>query len=182
MRGSKGGSGLLPRDPILRAALLAFLALSMFVVGFFSYFYVKYDRIIEQRFRDPVFTNSAKIYAGPRMVRVGSAFTVREIAAELRHAGYGEKDGESLLGSYHVRSGSIEVLPGPESYHSPEPATITVSDGKVSQIRSRSTGDLSAYELEPQLVTSLFDAEQRSKRTMVKYDNIPKVMVDAVIS
>src|SRR5712671_2216290 len=182
MRGARGQKGMLPRDPILRAALLAFLALSVLVIGFFSYFYVKYDRIIEQRFRDPVFTNSAKIYAGPRMVRVGSAFTVREIAAELRHAGYGEKDGESLLGSYHVRSGSIEVLPGPESYHSPEPATITVADGKVSQIRSRSTGDLSAYELEPQLVTSLFDAEQRSKRTMVKYDNIPKVMVDAVIS
>jgi len=152
------------------------------VIGFFSYWYVKYDRIIEQRFRDPVFTNSAKIYAGPRMVRVGSAFTVREIASDLRHAGYGEKDGDSMLGSYHVHGGSIEVFPGPESYHSPEPATITVADGKVSQIRSRSAGDLAAYELEPQLVTSLFDAEQRSKRTMVKYDAIPKIMVDAVIS
>ena len=173
---------MLPRDPILRAALLAFLSLSVLVIGFFSYWYVKYDRIIEQRFRDPVFTNSAKIYAGPRMVRVGSAFTVREIASDLRHAGYGEKDGDSLLGSYHVHGGSIEVLPGPESYHSPEPATITVAEGKVSQIRSRSAGDLAAYELEPQLVTSLFDAEQRSKRTMVKYDAIPKIMVDAVIS
>ena len=173
---------MLPRDPILRAALLAFLSLSALVIGFFSYWYVKYDRIIEQRFRDPVFTNSAKIYAGPRMVRVGSAFTVREIASDLRHAGYGEKDGDSLLGSYHVHGGSIEVFPGPESYHSPEPATITVAEGKVSQIRSRSAGDLAAYELEPQLVTSLFDAEQRSKRTMVKYDAIPKIMVDAVIS
>lgn len=173
---------MLPRDPILRAALLAFLSLSVLVIGFFSYWYVKYDRIIEQRFRDPVFTNSAKIYAGPRMVRVGSAFTVREIASDLRHAGYGEKDGDSLLGSYHVHGGSIEVFPGPESYHSPEPATITVAEGKVSQIRSRSAGDLAAYELEPQLVTSLFDAEQRSKRTMVKYDAIPKIMVDAVIS
>ena len=182
VRGSKGGPGLLPRDPLIRAAFLAFLTLSVLVIGFFSFWYVKYDRIIEQRFRDPVFTNSAKIYAGPRMVRVGSAFTVREIAADLRHAGYSEKDGESLLGSYHARGGSIEVLPGPESYHSPEPATITVADGKVSQIHSRSAGDLAAYELEPQLVTSLFDAEQRSKRTMVKYDDIPKVMVDAVIS
>jgi penicillin-binding protein 1B len=182
MRGARGRKGLLPRDPIIRAALLAFLSLSVLVVGIFSYWYVKYDRIIEQRFRDPVFTNSAKIYAGPRMVRVGSAFTVREIASDLRHAGYGEKDGDSMLGSYHVHGGSIEVLPGPESYHSPEPATITVAEGKVSQIRSRSAGDLAAYELEPQLVTSLFDAEQRSKRTMVKYDAIPKIMVDAVIS
>ena len=182
VRGARGRKGLLPRDPIIRAALLAFLSLSVLVVGIFSYWYVKYDRIIEQRFRDPVFTNSAKIYAGPRMVRVGSAFTVREIATDLRHAGYGEKDGDSLLGSYHVHGGSIEVFPGPESYHSPEPATITVAEGKVSQIRSRSAGDLAAYELEPQLVTSLFDAEQRSKRTMVKYDDIPKIMVDAVIS
>ncbi len=182
MRGARGRKGMLPRDPILRAALLAFLSLSVLVIGFFSYWYVKYDRIIEQRFRDPVFTNSAKIYAGPRMVRVGSAFTVREIASDLRHAGYGEKDGDSMLGSYHVHGGSIEVFPGPESYHSPEPATITVAEGKVSQIRSRSAGDLAAYELEPQLVTSLFDAEQRSKRTMVKYDAIPKIMVDAVIS
>jgi penicillin-binding protein 1B len=182
VRGAKGRTGLLPRDPILRAALLAFLLLSVLAVGFFSYWYVKYDRIIEQRFRDPVFTNSAKIYAGPRMVRVGSAFTVREIASDLRRAGYGEKDGDTMLGSYHVRGSSIEVLPGPESYHSPEPATITVADGKVSQIRSRSAGDLAAYELEPQLVTSLFDAEQRSKRSLVKYDDIPKVMVDAVVS
>jgi penicillin-binding protein 1B len=182
MRGARGRKGMLPRDPILRAALLAFLSLSVLVVGFFSYWYVKYDRIIEQRFRDPVFTNSAKIYAGPRMVRVGSAFTVREIAADLRRAGYREKDGDSLLGSYHVHGGSIEVFPGPESYHSPEPATITVAEGKVSQIRSRSAGDLAAYELEPQLVTSLFDAEQRSKRSLVKYDDIPKIMVDAVVS
>src|SRR5258706_5734057 len=168
------------RDPIVRAALLAFLTLSLVVVGFFSYWYVKYDRIIEQRFRDRVFTNSAKIYAGPRVMRVGTSFTIREIASELRHAGYSEKDGDSRLGSYHVKSGSIEVVPGPESYHSPEPATITVADGKVSKIVSRSAGDLAAYELEPQLVTSLFDAEQRSKRSLVKYDDIPKMMVDAV--
>ena len=181
-RAAKGRKGLLPRDPILRAALLAFLSLSLLVVGFFSYWYVKYDRIIEQRFRDPVFASSAKIFAGPRVVRVGSPFTVHDIAAELRHAGYGEKDGQSPLGSYHVKGGSIEVLPGPESYHSPEPATITVADGKVSEIKSRSAGDLAAYELEPQLVTSLFDAEQRSKRSLVTYDDIPKMMVDAVIS
>ena len=32
------------------------------------------------------------------------------------------------------------------------------------------------------MLTSLFDAEQRSKRQLVKYDDIPKVMVDAVTS
>jgi penicillin-binding protein 1B len=182
-RGRKSSKSLLlPRDPIIRAALLAFLSASVLVVGFFSYWYVKYDRIIEQRFRDPVFANSAKIYASPRVVRLGAPFTVRDIATELRHAGYAEKDGDSMMGSYRAHGSSIEVLPGPASYHSPEPATITVADGRVSAISSKSAGDLAAYELEPQLVTSLFDAEQRSKRSLVKYDDIPKVMVDAVIA
>src|ERR1035438_1673118 len=62
----------------------------------------------------------------PPVVRLGAQFAVSEIAAELRHAGYSEKEGDSPLGSYRPHGGSIEVLPGPESYHSPEPATITV--------------------------------------------------------
>src|SRR5437660_1679919 len=177
---SRGQSSLLSRDPIVRIALLSFLSLSLLVVGFFVYWYVKYDRIIEQRFRGPVFASSAKIFASPQVVTMGSKLTIPEVAAELRHAGYSEKEGESPLGSYRLHGSSIEILPGPESYHSPEPATITVADGKVSKIVSRSAGDLAAYELEPQLVTSLFDAEQRSKRSLVKYDDIPKMMVDAV--
>jgi penicillin-binding protein 1B len=177
---SKGG--LLSRDPIVRVALLGFLSVSLLVVGFFVFWYVKYDRIIEQRFRGPVFASAAKIFAAPQVVRVGMKMTVAEIAAQLRHAGYSEKDGDSLLGSYRQHGGTIEVLPGPESYHSPEPATITVADGAVSDINSRSAGSLAAYELEPQILTSLFDAGDRSKRQLVKYDDIPKVMVDAITS
>ncbi len=168
------------RDPVVQKALLGFLSVSLVVIGFFAYWYVKYDRIIEQRFRGPVFASSAKIFASPHVVRVGSKLTLSEIAAELRHAGYSEKDGESQLGSYRVHGGSIDVLPGPESYHSPEPATITVAEGAVSAINSRSAGELEAYELEPQMLASLFDAEQRSKRQLVKYDDIPKVVVEAV--
>ena len=179
---SRGNNRWLAHDPIVRIALLGFLSASLVVVGIFAYWYVKYDRIIEQRFRGPVFASSAKIFAAPPVVKVGSKLTVSEIAAELRHAGYSEKQGETPLGSYRVHGGSIEVLPGPESYHSPEAATITVSGGAVSAINSRASGDLAAYELEPQMLTSLFDAEQRSKRQLVKYDDIPKVMVEAVTS
>ena len=182
--GNRGKGGLLQRDSLVRYALLGFVSLSLVVVGFFAYWYVKYDRIIEQRFRGPVFASAAKIFAGPQAVRAGSKMTVSEIAADLRHAGYSEsstgKEGESRLGSYRLHGGSIEVLPGPESYHSPEPATITVTDGTVSAISSRSAGELAAYELEPQMLASLFDAEQRSKRQLVKYDEIPKVLVEAV--
>ena len=168
------------KDPVIRYALLGFITLSMFVIGFFSYWYVKYDRIIEQRFRGPVFATSAKIYTTPKVIRVGGKITIAQIAAELRRAGYAKKEGESSFGSYRASGATIEVLPGTESYHAPEPATISVADGTVTSISSRSTGELEAYELEPQPMTSLFDAEQRSKRQLVTYNEIPKVMVDAV--
>jgi penicillin-binding protein 1B len=176
-----GKSRLVPADPIIRAALLIFVTLSMLVVGFFSYFYVKYDRIIEKRFRGPVFSTSALIYAEPQTVKIGEKFDARQIAAQLRHAGYSNKDGESQLGTYHLQKDAIEITPGPQSYHSPDAATIHFSDGEVDSITGKS-GELGAYELEPELVTSLFDAEQRSKRQLVKYKDIPKTMVDAVVS
>ncbi|HVO60615.1 MAG TPA: PBP1A family penicillin-binding protein [Terriglobales bacterium] len=178
---ANGSSRLVPADPIVRAAFLLFVTLSLLVFGFFSYFYVKYDRIIEKRFKGPVFSTSALIYAEPKTVKIGEEFDAKQIAALLRHAGYSSTDGESQLGTYHVKKDGIEITPGPQSYHTPDSATIHFSDGEVDRITSKS-GELGAYELEPELVTSLFDAEQRSKRQLVKYKDIPKVMVDAVTS
>src|SRR5260370_28933160 len=108
--GSRGSGRLLARDPVVRIALLSFLSVSLLVVGFFAYWYVKYDRIIEQRFRGPAFASSAKIFASPQVVRIGSKLTVSEIAAGRRHQGYSEKEGESPLGSYRLHGGSIEIL------------------------------------------------------------------------
>jgi penicillin-binding protein 1B len=176
----------MPRDPVLRAALVVFIVLAVSFTVAFSYFYVKYDRIIERRFRTPVFNNSAKIYALPRTLHDGEKIEAKEIAADLRQAGYsdaahGDKDSQSSLGSFRLVSDGIEVTPGPESYHSPEPARISIEDGAIDKITSKGN-ELSAYELEPQLVTALFDAEQRSKRQVVKYNDIPPQLVQAVLA
>jgi len=181
-----GGVRGLPRDPVLRAALMAFLVLAVAFTGVFSFYYVKYDRIIERRFRTPVFSNSAKIYALPRTLHNGEPAEAKDIATDLRRAGYSdaghpENDGSSQLGTFRLVSDGIEITPGPESYHSPEPAHITIQDGQVNRITSKGN-DLSAYELEPQLVTALFDAEQRSKRQLVKYNDIPPMMTQAVLA
>ena len=176
----KGVRGL-PRDPLLRAALVLFVVLAVSFTAVFSYYYIKYDRIIQRRFSTPIFANTAKIYALPRVLREGEKIEPREIAAELRQAGYSDKDDQSKMGTYHLFSGGIEITPGSESYHSPEEARITVSDGEIERISSKGV-ELSAYELEPQLVTALFDSEQRSKRVIVKYNDIPPVMVQAVLA
>jgi len=179
--GATTGKGLLANDPVVRFALAVFVILSVGLCGWFSYYYIKYDRIIDQRFRGQVFSSSASIYAIPRALRVGEKVDPREVASQLRRAGYAENGAPSPMGNYRMLGNGIEIKPGPQSYHSPEPATIRVQDGQVSSIVGKS-GELEAYELEPRMVTALFDAEQRSKRRLVSYDDIPKILVDAVLA
>jgi len=178
--GPSGGKRAWSRDPILKIGGAVFLILAVVAIAFFSYFYVKYDHIIQARFQNPIFSNSAKIYALPRTVRLGEEISPKEIVAELRRAGYSEPDGQSQMGTYRLVKDGIVVSPGPQSYHSPEPATIRFTDEKVASITGK-TGDLQAYELEPVMITSMFDAG-RSKRQVVRYNQIPKVMVEAVVS
>ncbi|MGA2377628.1 MAG: PBP1A family penicillin-binding protein [Candidatus Sulfotelmatobacter sp.] len=163
---ANGGKSGRWNDPVVRAGLGVFIILALACTGAFSYFYIKYDRIIEKRFRTPVFSNSAKIYALPQTVHTGENINAKEIATELRRGGYSDKDGESRLGTFRLTSAGIEISPGPESYHSPEPAQITIHDGQVERIDSKGN-ELGAYELEPELV---------------KYDDIPPVMVQAVLA
>jgi penicillin-binding protein 1B len=170
------------RDPVLRFAMAAFGLLAIVFVILFSYFYVKYDRIIENRFKGPVFANAAKIYAAPQTVSVGDRADLKELAADLRHAGYSDKSGEASMGSYHLSGSTLQIQPGPGSYHSPEAATIRVHEGKIESISAGSGGQLGAYELEPEMVTSLFEGDQRAKRQVVHYNEMPKILVDAVLA
>jgi penicillin-binding protein 1B len=179
-RAPSRGRGSWKSDPIIRAALVVFLVVSVVLIGTFSYFYVKYDRLIEKRFAGPVFSTSAKIYAIPRSVHVGEKISAHDVASQLQRAGYTERDG-SPLGSYRLEHNGIVIKPGPESYHSPEAATIRFGEGKIEGISGKG-GALEAYELEPEPVTSLFDSGDRSKRQIVTYDEIPKIMVDATVA
>ena len=74
------------RDPVLRFALATFLILAVVFASAFSYYYVKYERIIAHRFEGSVFANSAKIYARPVSIAVGEKADLKEIAAMQRKA------------------------------------------------------------------------------------------------
>ncbi len=150
----------------------------------FGYYWFKYKSIVNQRLTQPLFENTAKIYAAPREVRPGQKLTVQSVAQELRDAGYSE-DGvgqESPMGHFSESGDSISIHPGPESYHSEDGAMISFTNGVVSQITGDGNINLNAFELEPLLITGLSEEKSRTKRRLVTYDELPPNLVHAVIS
>jgi len=170
----------------LAARVALVVAAVCLVVGFSvtSYYYVKYGHVVDERLKQPLFANTAKIYAAPREVRPGQKLSVRLLAEELREAGYTVNGGASpsQLGTYSQTPSSITVHPGEESYHAPDSATIHVSEGEVDSIADEHGETLSSYELEPLLITGLSDDPNRTKRRLIVYDEIPANLVHAVTS
>jgi penicillin-binding protein 1B len=158
----------------------------VFIFGFFvfGFYYFKYKHIVDDRLEKPLFANTAKIYAAPREVRPGQKLTPRSLAQELRAAGYSEdgRGSASPLGMFSEAASSITVHPGPQSFHAQDGATIGFNDGLVSQINGDNGQALSAYDLEPMLITGLSEDANRTKRRLVTYDELPKYLVPSVLA
>ena len=181
----KGFIGKLTWSSLLvRAALATVVVIWIAVFSFCTYYYNKYQHIVDDRLKQPLFANTAKIFAAPREVRPGQKLSPHLLAEELTEAGYTPDGGAkvSQMGTYLESMQAVTVNPGPQSYHSQDAATIHMSGGVVDAIKDDHGQALSSYELEPLLITGLSEDANRTKRRLVTYDEIPPHLVQAVLA
>jgi penicillin-binding protein 1B len=165
---------------LLRGALVALLGITVVCVAVFGYFYYHYQKVVDERLAaGPIFASVSQIYAAPREVRNGQKLSANVIATDLHNAGYNTN---TKLGTYQVNADNIFIKPGPDSYHNTDGATINTSGGTVQSITAENGVALSAYELEPQLITALSEDKNRTKRRLVTYEEIPQRMIQAVVA
>lgn len=170
-----------------KIALAAGFLLLLVGVGFWTYLYVRFSRLIDSRLSGDVFSNASQVFAAPTPIQVGEPATPEEVAARLRRALYAETQGGSRVGTYRLAQGRLEIVPGAASFFrtggSPEgPAAITFRGGHIVSIASLGTGaPLDRYLLEPEVITTMFD-NTRSKRRVVRYQDLPQVLVNSVIA
>jgi penicillin-binding protein 1B len=169
-------------SPAGRIALGFTAAVALICLVAFTVYYVRYSRLIDRKLRGGPFQTTSMVFAAPRVISLGDEVSPGEIINMLRSSGYGESSG-NRMGWFHERGEyAVEIFPGPDSYFDDEAGVIKFSSGRVSQIISlRDNTDRVQYLLEPDLITNLSDSS-REKRRLVKYADIPKVLVDAVVS
>ncbi len=163
---------------LIRYAVIFVLGCVLLGTAIFGFFYFRYERIVDDRLASgPIFASVSQIYAAPKEVRTGQKLTAASIARDLRQAGY---NANTELGTFQLNGDSILVKPGPQSYHATDGATINTAGGEVQSITAENGATLSGYSLEPQLITSLSEDKNRTKRRLVSYSEIPPRMVQAV--
>ena len=144
--------------------------------------YKKYAQLADEKLASGPFPNSSLLYAAPQVVGLGDPGAPLQFAARLRESGYREDARNNPAGWYHLRPSAIDVFPGPRSYLRTEPGVVKFENGRISSIVSLSDNTArTEYTMEPRLLSSLFD-KSREKRRLVKYEEIPPVLVHAVIS
>jgi len=163
-----------------KAFLLTFTLTVTAGLSIFTYYYIQWAHVTEDKLRAGPFANTSLLYGAPRPVSVGEETTTGEIADYLRRCGYTESI-NNRMGWFHQRADAIEINPGPDAYD-PEGAVIKIQGKKVDQIISlRDQTGRNEYLLEPELITNLFD-RKREKRKIVHYNDIPQVMINAVLA
>jgi len=178
-----GNSGLTRffLGPVGRILIMGSALFVIVLMGAFIYFYARYSKVIDEKLRAGPFANNAQIFAAPESVGVGDALSPNDIATELRRSGYSESRANPV-GSFELRANAITIVPGPKSYFDQEAGVIKFDGGRISQIVSlQDNTSRSLYQLEPQLITNL-SGTSREKRRMVKFADIPTLLVEAVTS
>jgi penicillin-binding protein 1B len=158
-------------------------AIFLTCAGIFTYYYVKDSRMIDARLSGRVLQNTTQIFSAPEHIAVGQAWSAGDLASYLQRVGYRPESDENSLGQYTVRGNSVDVRPSKLSYFAGANALSVQFSGKtIRAIRPLAGGsELGSAEIEPELITNLFDSA-REKRRPVRYDDLPPVLTHAVLS
>ena len=170
-----------PRLGLVLLGTAVFLLLLLAGMG--TYYWISYGRMIDLRLSGHIQQTTARIYAAPLRIYTGEALTVTDMANHLQRAGYSELDVSGTPGRYVLHGKEIEIRPSSESYFGGKNRLVVDFSGtEIQKIRSMDTGAaVDSAEVEPELLTSLFDSS-REKRRALSYNDIPKILRDAVLS
>ena len=169
------------RSPLGKVTVALLLIVGLAGLLTFNHYYWKYAKLIDAKLERGPFNRTSKILSAPNAVFVGEEISPDEVVSLLRSAGYSEAR-HNRVGQFELEPNLVGIYPGGMSYLAPEPAILHFKGNEITRIISVSDNQpREVYELEPELITNLFDKE-RSKRRLVEYHEIPEVMRNAILA
>jgi penicillin-binding protein 1B len=158
-------------------------AIFLIAGGVFTYYYMKYSRMIDARLSGNVLQNSTQIFSAPEHISAGEAWGPEDLTTYLTRVGYRPIQDENAIGQFTVQANTVDIRPSKYSYFAGSNALAVQFRGKsIRSIKPLAGGtELDTAEIEPELITNLFDSA-REKRRPMRYEDLPVLLVDAILS
>ena len=170
-------------SPFGIAILVVFLAAFVAGAGVVTYYYVSFGRLISQRLTGQIFENTSTVYTAPGRVFDGESLRESDLTSYLLHAGYQESNVAGAPGYFSVSGPTVEIHPSANSYfHGRNAVRVVFSPYGVDRILQLPTNTpAAAAEIEPEILTNLFDST-REKRRIVTYQDLPPDLIHALLA
>ena len=172
------------RRPWVRVTLMALAALAAVTLLVGSVYWVKYARLIDSKLggeQRPI----PRIFARPYTLHPGSALSPAQLVQRLNDVGYAERPKVEGPGEFLVQGTSVVVgirPAAPTAQDKPQIVKIDFSRGTAPVVVKMTIvggGPTDAVALESPMLAALAPGE---KRRYVPLANVPRIMVNAVIT
>ena len=165
------------------AVLVAALTVFIVATSVFAYYYIQFGHLIDQRLTGQIFQNTSRVYSAPGHIYTGEELRPGDLTEYLLRAGYQDGEVPGAPGQIRVKGNTVDITPSKQSFfHGGNALRVVFTGPAISRITQIPDGSLrDAAELEPEVITNLFDSS-REKRRIVRFDDLPKDMVNAVLA
>lgn len=182
-RTKRGSAKSSKKSTLIKILVLLAIIPSISAAVFLIHYYYIFDGTIEAKLGRRSRLAETRIYAAPIVLFPGKNMSCPELESRVRRLGYQDKPGpnESL---YQLGKPNHLIV-----YNDPSvpidanrKVEIACSGKTISSIKDLSTGNgIEQFSLQPELLSNAID-KNREKRRLVSYQEIPQVLIDAVLA
>ena len=149
----------------------------------FIFYYLRFSTMVDRRLQGERWRTPARLYARSVVLRPGLAMDPEGLTKILNGLKYEQKDGEVPAAGEFTRDGAtLTCTRGPWKARPTSAVAVLFEKERIKEIRGVDSKKAEAkVTLEPELITYLFD-ETREKRRRIRYDELPRHVVEAVLA
>jgi penicillin-binding protein 1B len=165
---------------LIALVLIPLIAIVVFLI---RYYYI-FDGTIEMKLGKRYRLAETKIYAAPTVLYAGKAMGCPELEARIRRLGYEENDTGSRASYYQVLKPNHLLIYNDASVpgDANRKAEIVCAGNAIRSITDPATRtELSQFEMKPEMLSNAID-KNREKRRFVSYQELPPVLINAVLA
>src|SRR5579862_1264588 len=84
-------------------------AIILTTAGVYTYYYVKYSRMIDARLSGRVLQNTAQLFSAPQSIATGEVWTSGEMVAYLTRVGYRPVKDDNAMGQFTEQGDTVDI-------------------------------------------------------------------------